>query len=43
MSEDTDRLPEKSDKKEEQDSTLAKAVSLAPLLSLILQLLGVIQ
>jgi hypothetical protein len=39
LSDDNDRLPDKSGKKEEQDPTLAKVVSLAPLLSLILQLL----
>jgi hypothetical protein len=35
--EDDDRLPDKSDKKEEQDPTLTKVVSLAPLLAVILQ------
>ena len=39
MPDGNDRLPDKSDKKEEQDQFLSKAISLAPLLSLIIQLL----
>jgi hypothetical protein len=40
--EDKGRLPDKGHKEEEQDPTLAKVVSLAPLLSLILQILELI-